>query len=257
MRKLWILGLCLALGLCLLASIACGENDGPRGVDDMDDDDDDAVSGGGGGGSDDDASDDDETADDDAADDDVADDDASDDDDLDDDDDAVDDDTADDDDDTGDDDMGEPGDIEITASNGSGSLKPDTEYQFLFTVKNNAVPEGETASASVYGLELWMPTADYVPDTNVEATTRPADWNEPLFTQDSEASPYKIYWEYSGWASSNIGDIGPGESGAFSFYATTDDTGTDGFGWFAYLDDETINYDVKYIFDPGKGDIDD
>ncbi|MCB9477542.1 MAG: hypothetical protein H6684_02635 [Deltaproteobacteria bacterium] len=182
------------------------------------------------------------SGDDDDDDDDTADDDSADDDDAADDD--ADDDAADDDDDSG--------PINVSVVNGSGEILPSTKYQFVFTVQNtNTVGDDDddakaddddddttapTGQGAVYGFEVTLPNAGYTPEMNLDNTSAPTDWNLPTISQNGEANPYTIYWEYSGWASSNVGDILPGEAGNFSFNATSDIIGTDGFPWLALTD---------------------
>ena len=232
-----VLLLFLILGLLLaLSNIAIAQDDDDDTVDDDDDTTDD---------DDDTTDDDDDTTDDD---DDTTDDD---------------DDTTDDDDDTGDD------DDDFFAStlvfDSPTALDPETEYEFQFTVTNNAIADDEEKAEWIKAVDLTLPSQEYLLDeTDLTAP-------EPLYPEETErwevefdANSSTISWQCFGVVTSvNYGDIREGDFLSFQFIATTDSvpTGTYesevGFNWVLYGDNENVVPGTSYIGEEPVDDDDD
>ena len=128
-------------------------------------------------------------------------------------------------------------------------LEPNTDYEFNFTVYNNAVDLSEKANW-IYMVDLTMPSADFVVDeTNLVAPT-PLHLDIDRWEASFNPTANTITWQCFGVVTSaEIGDIRVQDSLSFQFYATSDDTaGADsGFEWVLYGDEGDNVYGTAYI----------
>ena len=170
------------------------------------------------------------------------------------DDDATDDDVADDD--AADDDAVEEPVFHVEATAGGDYpvvLAADTEYEFAFDVFNDA--GGDVAIKYV---AITLPTTNYQIgdyDEEIEGSTDGFTWAANEFDEDSAT----ISWAAFGPTSSvEMGDIQEGDMLTFTFFATTDTEGTDGFNWVLTGDEADDPTMVAGIWSfGGTGDDDD
>lgn len=118
------------------------------------------------------------------------------------------------------------------------SLEPSVQYQFEFTVYNNATAESDW----IYKIGLTLPSKDY--DVDIDAVAPPNPLH-PLANDywDVGFNPSNatITWEIYGVTTSGpVGDIREGEQLSFSFVATADAKATDGFFWSLFGDQGNV-----------------
>ncbi len=168
-------------------------------------------------------------------------------------------------------------DAEFTASLAFDSpteLLPSTDYEFEFTVENTT-SESETHHW-IIRIEMFMPASDYVIDyDNVSApeAIHEGEWEFEDIMDDGYPG---IRWQFSGIVTSETygdirdadarmfanaadeGDIPEDESlGGFTFTATTDEAGTDGFPWAVWSGDGLFFMDKTCVVAANCADADD
>lgn len=134
-------------------------------------------------------------------------------------------------------------------------LLPNTSYRFDFTVYNMASVAKDKRADWIEKVSLTLPTIDYVIDESEMIVPTPlhpetTDYWDVTFNPTNVS----ITWQIYGVNSDSPGDIREDEDLMFSFVATTDDSGTDGFFWRLFGDQGDIVDGVSNI---GSSDDDD
>ncbi|MCB9489996.1 MAG: hypothetical protein H6684_14785 [Deltaproteobacteria bacterium] len=132
--------------------------------------------------------------------------------------------------------------VEIVTS--SGEILPTTKDQFTLTLTYNhpvsAEAKADAPSLAVFSVKL--PSAGYEFDEN-QLPTSPEGWQAIITPTDSETETAgNIRWEAETYSQDPpVGALAPGKSAVFSFTATADIPGTDGFEWWAADDADPPN----------------
>jgi len=128
-------------------------------------------------------------------------------------------------------------------------LKANTQYDFAFDVFNK-----NGGTIAIKKVDISLPSKTYKVDGTVAA---PKALHPTLGTwkADYAEATATITWEFQGMVSSaEVGDIKEGETLTFSFVATTDAAGTDGFAWTLTGDDAAATF-VSGVWDFSGGEI--
>jgi hypothetical protein len=128
------------------------------------------------------------------------------------------------------------------------ALEGNIEYEFEFKVTNTTTPSSVHQWISI--VDLYMPTSDYSinPDLASPDALHGGQWNATLLTETDSSTAVGIRWEFTlGVSSMAYGDIREGEDIDFSFRATTDGSGTDGFDFKITADSANFVSGTAYI----------
>ncbi|MDP8225259.1 MAG: hypothetical protein P9L99_18000 [Candidatus Lernaella stagnicola] len=111
------------------------------------------------------------------------------------------------------------------------ALQPGTEYEFAFDVFNES---GD--SVSIIDVMITLPTTSYEVGAYNDITS--GLHNNFYWEAWYDADTATMSWHsFNAVSSAEMGDLQEGDVFTFSFYAVTDEAGTDGFSWLLLGDD--------------------